>query len=338
MSMYDDVYIRANWGDTGEMPVKDGGWTCSPDIIPNGPNLLPDPVKTLTETWDGPDLGKETVLQQMNYFYVRGKNLFDGERKGTFELYYCPENLFLFPSMWRNNRIETSDGKDSLSVIAKSKGDILVPNQPFRFQPMSSIHNCLICRVITEGHPNPLPGDGEITGMTELANYILDHPNMAWRNVALVQRDIPTFVRDFNLDMGDDEGRVHMYLECKNVKGGTVAFSCGTPIPSGPDQGKVIELKPAVVPQEEISLGSITYTIPANFVTRVSYSYWAQPPIEKDWSVDFKAILLQSSKDKLYHRAQPLSAFGLKDLYAADGGIEKGIAVGSISTQGKAQV
>ncbi|MDP4092934.1 MAG: hypothetical protein Q8920_06190 [Bacillota bacterium] len=332
-SIWNDVYMRKNFQDTGKIPA-DGGWTQSPDIIPNGLGVMENPVSTLTGNWNGPDVGKQTVLYQPNYFYVRGKNLAPSGTNAKFELYYCPSHLFLFPSLWKDNQMKTSAGQTYIQAAAEKSGDIMVPNQPFTYIPNDTEHHCLISRVITEQNPNPLPEDGDIADMNALATYIQNHPNMAWRNVELVQQDIPTFNRTFNVTTGTTQCQVMIFLECLNVKGSSVCFSCGTPIPSGPDAGKAITLTKTIVTQDSMSLGTQIFTLPANFSTTITYSYFCNPPVQKGWQVNFHAVLLINPTDRLFRTSKPLHQFGV-DRSLISNGLEYGIRLGSIFTVGK---
>lgn len=331
--MYNDVFMRKNLNDKGDYPAT-GAWTQSPDIIPNGITLIPDPVTTLTNSWNS-DIGKETVLYQQNYYYVRGKNLFNGPRTAKFELYFCPSNLFLFPSLWVENQMLTSSGQKQVSASVQKQGDIVVPIEPFTNRPTSDIHHCLIGRVITDGHPNPLPTQGQVTTMDDLAKFILNNPGYAWRNVVLVSRDVPTFTHYFNLSTGNEGGNVRMGINCKGITPKSrVAFSCGTPIPSGPDKGKLIELVPTEVTQSDMFLGTIDYYLPANFTTTVSYSYWANPPIQANWDLRFEAIRIYDESHELFSRALSFTELGYpKELRSSKNQIQKGIRIGQCSTK-----
>jgi hypothetical protein len=334
-----DIFMRDNFNDTGTVPCTDASWTHSPDIIPNGTSLLPDPVTYLKDNWDK-DVGKDTVLNQQNYFYVRGKNLFNGERKGTFKVYYCPAHVFLFPSLWQDNQLKTSSGKDSVSATAQKIGGLVIPNEPFTLPPSSSTeHHCMIGQVITDGHLNPIPPAGSIADMNALAKFILDHPNWVWRNITLVEKDIPTFTHYSGIHSGDKVSQIMFQLICKNITPGSyAAFSCGTPIPSGPDKDRLIKLQKTEIKQPDISLGTIILTIPANFDTTISYSYWAKTPVQSGWEVSFKAILIVPPGHELYEHphAKLMSEFGMdKGLKAENGGILKGIPIGSVHTQGQ---
>ena len=330
---YNDVYMRDNLGDNGQIPSS-GAWTCSPDIIPNGTELIHNPAIRLSETYNS-DIGKPISWNNQNYFYVRGKNLSNSPQSARFELYYCPQHLFLFPSFWMQNKLLTSDGQSQVTASVQAANDIVIPDQPFTNVPVSQEHHCLIGRVITDQHPNPLPSN--IKNMDQLAEYILNSANMSWRNVVLVQKEIPTFTNYFNLEVGDAECRVLIGLRCNNLTvGSSVAFSCGTPIPSGPNKGKIIELVKTQVTQPNIFIGLEELNFPAGYKSNVSYSYWAKPPIKEGWDVKFEAIQIFDETHPLYKRAKCFTQLGYPEKqYDIKGGLLKGIRVGQCSTSGK---
>lgn len=333
--MYNDVFMRDNLSDIGKAGPQGGAWTHSPDIVPSGTDLIQDPVGYLTENWLK-DVGKETVYKQQNYFYMRAKNLYNGAREATFEMFYCPQSLFLYPELWVNNQLVTSDGKKQVISGTENYAGIIVPDEPFVYIPEDDTHHCLIGRVSTVDHPNPLPGPGEITNMNQLARYILDHPGMAWRNVQLVKKDIPTLVSSFGFHSGSEGGRILIGINCSNAPlGSSVAFSCGTPFPTGPDKGTTIELKKTVLSQSNMFLGQEEYNVPADFDSEITFTYWAQPPVSEPWKLIFEALLIIDEKHGLAPRAKSLEEHGYNPDAINDGNLLKAIVIGSVTFQGK---
>lgn len=342
---WNDVYMRKAIGDDGTVPFA-GVWTASPDIIPNGTTAIDNPQTYYAGNYAS-DVGQATAPFHTNYFYVRGKNLAAGAATAKFELYYCPANLFLFPSLWNQNQLSTSSGKKQVEATAAATGDVLVGSEPFSYvAPDESIHHCLIARVITPAHPNPLPQDGDIGTSEGLAKFIVDNPNYAWRNVVTVDRGVPTFTHTFTIDTTPvgTGGKYLIGLSYKNLTvGSKVSFSCGTPIPSGPDQGTVIELKEMSVAQRNGSAGESFVTIPAGFKSTVSYSYTAQTPVLNNWSIEFFALqVVDAASADLFQKATPLSDFGaamesnhphFSDSESGDGMQGRAVKVGSCMTR-----
>jgi hypothetical protein len=341
------IYLRKALDDSGAVPYSGGTWTNSPDIISNGTTVVANPQTTFGGNNYSTDQGQPTVFDQTNYFYMRGKNLSASSENADLYLYYCPQNLFLFPSLWTSNQLKTSSGKDKVSVNAAKTNDIVVTGEPFTYVPANQIHSCLIGRVVTPQNPNKLPNDGDFQTMDDLAKYIMNHPNMGWRNVVLVDKDIPTFTNTFSLDTTSLPLNTNSQFLCgisyKNLTvGSQLAFSSGTSIPSGPDQGKVIQLVQTAVTQNSGSLGTSYLTIPSGYKTNVSFTYWAKPPIQSNWSIQFYAIYIPSEASELNTHTKAVHKLGIPGLeehpqvraLAGSDGITKGIRLGDVSLNG----
>src|SRR5207249_4524920 len=97
MTTYNDIFVRDNFGDTGQTP-SNGNPYMSPDIIPYQNGQLT--WTQITSTYpNGPDLGKSIVMPGPNNIYIRAKNLQPtGTESGTNSLYYGPSSLFMLPS------------------------------------------------------------------------------------------------------------------------------------------------------------------------------------------------------------------------------------------------
>lgn len=348
-TQWTDVMVRKALDDNGAIPYSGGTWTNSPDIIPNGTTAVGNPQATYgTPASYGGDQGQETVEQQLNYFYVRAKNLGAGAQTATVALYYCPQNLFLFPSLWKNQQLKTSSGKSTQTLSFAKTNDVAVVGEGFTYTPQTDEHSCMIAQVSTPTNPNPLPADGTIQTMDQMASYIVNHPNMGWRNVRLVQRDVPTVINTFELDTTSlAAGTMATCLfgvSYQNLTvGSQIAFSTGTPIPSGPDQGKLIQLTQTPVTMTSGSLGTSYLTIPAGYKTTVSISYFAQTPVLSNWNVRFYAIyIVQPSNALLADHATPIHEMGIPGLDLAHpllalnaGGFTQGIRIGDCSLVGQ---
>jgi C1A family cysteine protease len=332
---YDDAFIRDNLSEVGVVPAAGGSWTQSPDIIPYGTGVMGNPAETLAATYRQ-DIGKEVFLNQTNYYYMRAKNFKSGANTAQLELYYCPQSLFLYPDLWLSKQLKTSSGNSQVTAVATGRGDIMAGTTAFTNVPSSTEHHCLIGRVITADHPNPLPSNGQITSMQQLAKYIQDHPNMAWRNVTIVNKDVPTAQATFDFDSGSAGGRILIGMNCVNTPvGSEVAFACGDPIPSGPDQGAMIQLGRTSLSQPTEFVGQMLVDMPASFKSSISMSYWAKPPTLGPWTITFEAILITSTGDTAYPASRPIEEFGYSRELSERAGLAHGVVLGSVTMQGK---
>jgi hypothetical protein len=330
MAQYNDILVRDNLQDTGQIPCS-GGMTHSPDIIPQGTSPMSDPTVLIKEDWIK-DVGQNLATERTNYIYMRGINLASGATEGEFHLYYAPAALLLFPDQWQNNFLKTSDGSSSVTVTPKAKDEKVVGFDPFTWAPVppppGSSHYCMIGRVVTTAHPNPIPKTGDID---DFAKYISNNGGMCWRNVALVNKDIPTFEKNVKYDQGPTGALIHFLLSCKNVPvGAAVAFSCGTPGPQPP-----INLNKTTITNPYSQDVGMATNVPDNFSSYITYQYWSmgtKPP--PGWEIKLQAIYIVPADHKLYDIAQPLESFKIPADQIAKIGPQKGIRVGAHTTQG----
>lgn len=250
--------------------------------------------------------------------------------------------------MWVKNQMKTSSGKTAVPLTFAGTNDIAVVGEPFTYTPISEEHSCLIAQVVTPNNPNPLPADGTFGTMDQLAQYIVTHPDMGWRNVVLVDAAIPTFINTFSIDTtslaAGTSGTFLIGMSYTNLTvGSQLAFSAGTPIPSGPDAGKVLALVQTAVTMTSGSLGTSYVTIPAGYQTTVSFSYFASGTVQPGWSVKFYALMIvPGSNAALAQHATPIHEMGIPGLDQThpllalnDGGITKAIKVGDCSLIGQ---
>jgi hypothetical protein len=343
--LYNDLYMRANLNDQGLIP-RTGSLSCSPDIIPWGTSPVSDPVTFFTNNFSQ-DVGKDVSASQLNYFYVRGKNLAQAAASGKISIYYSQASLLLWPNLWSKNSLKTAGGSSEISVSAAESGDIFVAQDPFTWIPVPpppGDHYCMVSRVVTDSHPNPIPSPGSIQ---DFAAWISTSPGFAWRNINVVSTNVPTFTDTMYYEQGDADGEVTFLLRCTNVpKGASVALTCGTPGPV-----PLIDVPQTTVTNSESFVVGVTCRVPAGFISTITYSYWANgtnPP--PGWKLECEAIYITDSSDKALHRiARPVVEFGLNDHNTfcvnsswihskkSSSGKKRGIRIGNCSTIGNTQ-
>lgn len=326
-AQYDDIFLRADFGDTGSVPAT-GLLSTSPDIIPSGIAPIADPVKVFTDNYANTGAnGKDLVANAQNYVYMRGKNLHNGPESGTLQLYYSPASLLLYPNLWSQNQLKTSAGKATVPVSAKNLGDIVVGQDPFTWVPQipsSGDHYCLIGRVVTPSHPNPIPPIGNIS---DFASYIAHNRGMGWRNVVVVDKGSPTFTNSIGYNQGEMGG--NMYVAIKGIsvpKGAEVTFSCGD---SGPSPLINMTTPPFTATGADFLVGLPT-RIPANFASNISYSYTAcgtTPP--PGWSVSIVVFFFAPPGHDAYARGISPHKLGIRGAALEEIGPMMAVAVGS---------
>jgi hypothetical protein len=229
--LYNDLFMRANLADTGQVPGV-GNACSSPDIIPVGSLPTPNPQAFFSGNYHT-DVGQNVLSGQQNYVYVRAKSLAAAAAEGTVSLYWSKASLLNWPSVWSANALKTEQGTTSVAISAPSDGQVVVGQAPFVWSPaaIEGDHYCLISRVVTAAHPNPIPADGTIDDFTQ---YVLNNRGVGWRNVTLVNGDTPSWQVPVNLTVMD-ACQLLIQVETSNVPlGCSVQFACGIEGPTPP--------------------------------------------------------------------------------------------------------
>jgi len=184
MTMYNDLYVRDNFGDTGVTPSTGNPYQ-SPDIIP-----FQDKVLTWTEansTYAGPDIGKAIVNGGINNIFIRARNLNSVAGAGKAELYYTDYSLVLIPARWVP---VLSAGKEkSLSFVDGSGKTAIAPNGIAISNPSFLLtglppgpHYCMITVVQTTAHPVTIPAS--FSSNAAFSQWVQNNPAVGWRNIS----------------------------------------------------------------------------------------------------------------------------------------------------------
>ena len=332
-SIYNDLFLRDNLADTGHFPAH-GNKAASPDIIPFGRDQINDPQAFFSGNF-GSDAGKEVVVNENNYIYLRCMNLAAGTEQGMLHLYHCKPALISWPCLWQNQPLQTIEAATSLPVNASGEGDIAVGVKPF-VMPSALAENgsySFVGRIVTLANPNPIP---ELNNIPDFAAYVSNNKGMGWRNISYADHHCPYFIKSVNYDQGNYGGLMTFLITCVNIPlGAMVALSCSTP-----GTAPILDLSRTVVQNSERFVIGITTEIPANWSSRISYSYWAgDQPLPTDFSITLSTVYFVQPVHALYKNGQEKHELGLgyenhlhDHLYTAT---VKGITIGSHTTIGK---
>jgi len=158
-TLWDDLLLRLNLSDNGVYPNRPGPPSESPDIIPYGV----EPIDNWQSFFAGnyaSDVGKNAVVNQDNFIYARAKNLSANSATGEFYGYWCPASALMWPKQWSGNAMKTNQGAGYVTFPATPPGGVVVCPEPLKWNPRPigpNDHYCLVGRVSTESHPNPIP-------------------------------------------------------------------------------------------------------------------------------------------------------------------------------------
>lgn len=312
--LYNDLVVRDNIFDFGQSPVS-GELTVSPDIIPNGTELFPD-IDILRDNWFK-DFGKDILKNTFNNIYMRGINLSTNKQIVRFSLYYSEASLILYPFLWKDKQLKNADGSTCIKVEVDS-GEIAVTHGAFSWIPESisnNDHYCLIGRVETDEHPNPIP---DVSSIDDFAKFIATNPGFSWRNVTIVETGVPTFFQAIPYIHGTIGGEMHFVLSWKdNLQGAMVSLVCNSEQPK-----PMINIIKQEINQDYGLLGSIS-NIPANFQGNIVFNYWKNNRKSLEaWEIKLSIYYVVDADSALSQYSIPLLAVN-------DVSPRRGILVGS---------
>ncbi len=265
MPLYQDLFMRDNFGDTGWQPTSDAYVSASPDILPYGQGTLTQ--QQLINNYGPPLVDVPLQNNQVNNVYVRAKSNYGGATFGQIYLYYSTGNLLVNVSRWRNNAIPNNNGQFYANVSATALNQVAPGDQPFNFTPASSLgsHFCFVARVSTQLNPNPLPSS-DFSGWQDFVNWVRNNAWVAWHNVNVVNT-LPAQGYLSNLAFQNINATPQFYgFQCNytNMPPGSILrlYALAAPNFSGFDSG------PVVVNDVNGSLGQGA-SFPAGFETTI---------------------------------------------------------------------
>jgi hypothetical protein len=324
---YDDLFVRSGPKDTGVIPYP-GGPFWSPDIIPYGTQPVQRPKEVFADF--GQDFGVNIRLREDNYIYARGLNNAPGAASGKVYLYYTDSSMILWPKMWAQHPIRTDQMKDFIDVSSPVSGQNWIGDTPFRWRPEAAPngHFCVISRVETAAHPNPVP---DVVKISDLAAFLCNNRGFAWRNVASVMGTPPELSVPVVYDQGVEGHYMYVILECSKLPiGSSIAFTCGTP---GPEP--LLTLQKTNVTTYPNFFAGVMSTVPAGFSSNITYSFWSNGlPVPAEASIGLKAVYLTPVGHPLHEAALPLESIRGTDGFdvGATVGPMRGVVMGQFST------
>ncbi len=289
-----DFLMRTNTGDAGTVPGP-GPASSSPDIIPWGPTQVDDPQTTFSDNY-GSNPGKSLITNTINTLYVRSKNLSPDANSGKVSLYWASSSYILWPHTqgdvkgWSENIIPAANGKDTIEISADPDA-VAVTQNPFLWNPSPpapGTHYCLIAGVATDEHPQIVPENDEVNTGGEWANWVLNHRNVGWRNVALSDSGAATSSRLDNFQNGTDEQTYMININCENCPIGweveLKSYNNTPPLPN-----PAININRTRITDDTFFGTFVKSTVPANYFSLLAiniYNNGIQPDKRWDISVD----------------------------------------------------
>jgi hypothetical protein len=282
---YDDLMIRDYFGDNGS--PRTGNLSGSPDIIPWGTDPIPADYQTFFTTTPqvNQDLGKDVVGFQANTLFVRTLNQATGAASGKVYLYYSPSNLLMAPGLWSQNVLNTVNGAGYGNVSATQTGQYSVGDSPFIWVPQpppNNSHFCMVARLETAAHPNPIPTN--VSTYDQFVSYIATTPGTAWRNVTFVG-NVPDWSKTWPMTGLSASAMLYFQVQCVNVPiGSQISFASGDPGANPP-----INLQPTTISTNPNFSAGIWTTIDANWSGNITVNWFSNG--QGNWGPNASIIL-----------------------------------------------
>lgn len=318
--LYNDVMMRDNFDDFGQSKVS-GNLCASPDIIPANQPI--DNYQTVLKNNWYMDLG-QNMKTGVNYIYTRSRNLGKGNLTYKIYMYYCESSLLMFPRQWKDNVIHTMSDKEYAVVDSLQFGEEVVTPEPFVWQPpqiAKGRHYCLVARVETSDHPNPVP---DIEKIDDFASFIAKNPAYVWRNVSLVNSDVSEHSEVILYEQGNKAGKTYFVIE------GEGDAPEGAYCTLHYEDGQTLIDCKGNLKREGQGIGTLVI-MPAGFKGNLVFTYKSEKFNEKrDWSLAIRAIYMPEQEELCGDSCPRVREVLVEGITP-----QKGIVVGEYIIQGK---
>ena len=228
---YQGIFLRDYIGQTPATNAG-SGWTSSPDIFPAGTTLLANPADFGNLANYGTDYGTNvsTMLDQINYVYVRGLNTTNGPQTSRVYFFWVESATVLLPSQWSPYNFQFQGNVQNwLDITAPGPKQIAYSPAPLFWQPSSACpHYCLVAWIDNSSTPSPpdLAQYAAFATWEDVGQFIMSHPNLAWRNTNDIKSPGAFMNAATKVKGPQDGGDVTVGVILKNIPaGGTIQFS-----------------------------------------------------------------------------------------------------------------
>ncbi|WP_035644864.1 hypothetical protein [Bradyrhizobium sp. ORS 285] len=249
MGNYIGFFVRDN---LGQVPNQTGSsWSSCPDIIFAGTgNPAPPPLSTYTSPAGyATDYGSTvytTTPPTPNYTFLRALNTNPAATPqapitGRAWFYWVESDLALWPQNWNTGSVTVAGSAINYQPITTTANNqVVICNLPFIWTPpppAAGTHYCGVSWI--ENNPtatpqNPALGFGAFNTFNDLVNFVLQNPNMGWRNTTDVTSLGYTWTQTTGVT-GPSTAPPMFYLgiQCKNMPtDAQLGYTIPGPIPS----------------------------------------------------------------------------------------------------------
>lgn len=299
--------LRNCIGDNGALkPAPDTALYESPDLLAVG--TPPDDLSaTLHEANWNRIFHARLKAGTTGYFYMRGENTGTAEMLCDFALYATRPALLFWPEQWRNQRLQTADGKRIQQLIIQPGSRGITP-EPFVWCPEETDRYSLVGIAGNDALPDlPLPGNS----IRDYIMWIKQHPELAIQNLVVEDVNCPQWNTAVAYTHGDETTAVYVEVVCINVPAGAhVAIRC-----TDAAGEELFQLPDATVADSSFFVAGKRVEMPAGFSGTITYRFTAgEHPVPPGYSIMLRVCVpVAGSDDVLYPLALTPAEMGFPE-------------------------
>jgi hypothetical protein len=228
---FNDIYLRSSLTSDGTIP-DNGSYHESPDIFSNGmepfkdfATVLATPVNYKVQPED------KSITNRDNYCYLRCKNDTSEAVSAKAELFYTTATVVAWPDNWIPMEVDVK-GTTLNDIKDIQPGAIGVVERPFIWNKPVELstgnHYCLIGRLSTEKHTNPIP---DVHNPIQMAQIIQTNLMYTQRNIETITIDPGAdggYQTTLNVQAGISSGthKYHLFFYSGEMDGWDVEITC----------------------------------------------------------------------------------------------------------------
>lgn len=324
---YQGLFIRDYVGETST-EAGSGGWTNSPDIICNGPNPISDPA--LITNSDYYNVGWPASVGQLpgvnNFVYIRGKNVNAPNPTSTVYFYYAPMSISLLPVGWQTSHITYNGETTNKAVInVGSNGDIVDTTPAFLWTPPKAHeHYCLVAWARNGTDQGTAPTLPSINTWSDLGTFILNHPDVAWQNVAEISPQNGVIQHTCPIDNPPQGGKVSIGLSFDNVPvGGTWEMT----VPLSDNQNFH---QSGLVQADQPYAVTFPVNLPDDWKTSITFKYTPLPGIPLPDNASIEPLVISGITEDQVATVKQRTPHRLFELDNSGDRVQYGMVLGSV--------
>lgn len=173
------LFMRDDLNDNGTIHHH-GSYCSSPDIICH--SQVAYPKEFFKDNYNQDPNESVQLGSAVNFIYTRLKNLYTTASGGYIHLYRSRASLFMHPSIWKNNKLMTQEGKSYVTIDTTEPNQVAVANEPFIIEAIKSNLFCIVG--IASQDKDPIIPD-DFSNYSDFILWVKGNQNVSVRNLSL---------------------------------------------------------------------------------------------------------------------------------------------------------